>query len=54
LAQYLTCAELRAKTKRNAYHTLPPSAGVDGLLGLDFLRGMRFTADFRAGALTLE
>jgi hypothetical protein len=34
-------------------HTLPPSAGVDGLLGLDFLRGQRLTIDFRAGQLEL-
>jgi predicted aspartyl protease len=34
-------------------HTLPPSAGVDGLLGLDFFRGLRLTVDFRAGHLHL-
>ena len=34
-------------------HTLPPSAGVDGLLGLDFFRGLRLTIDFRAGQLQL-
>ena len=34
-------------------HTLPPSAGVDGLLGLDFLRGQTLTVDFRAGHVTL-
>jgi len=28
-------------------HTLPPSAGVDGLLGLDFLRRQKLTVDFR-------
>jgi predicted aspartyl protease len=35
-------------------HTLPPSSGVDGLLGLDFLRGLRLTVDFRAGQLRLD
>jgi len=35
-------------------HTLPPSAGVDGLLGLDFLRGRRLVLDFRGGVLTLD
>jgi predicted aspartyl protease len=35
-------------------HTLPPSAGVDGLLGLDFFRGLRLTIDFRAGQLDLD
>lgn len=34
-------------------HTLPPSAGVDGLLGLDFLRGQMLTVDFRAGHVML-
>ena len=34
-------------------HTLPPSAGVDGLLGLDFFRGQSLAIDFRAGQLTL-
>jgi predicted aspartyl protease len=34
-------------------HTLPPSAGIDGLLGLDFFRGQSLTLDFRAGQVTL-
>jgi predicted aspartyl protease len=34
-------------------HTLPPSANVDGLLGLDFLRGHRLTLDFRRGTIDL-
>ena len=34
-------------------HTLPPSAGVDGILGLDFLRGHILTIDFQNGRLTL-
>jgi predicted aspartyl protease len=34
-------------------HTLPPSAGVDGLLGLDFLRGGSLTVDFRSGQVML-
>lgn len=34
-------------------HTLPPSAGVDGLLGLDFFRGQSLTVDFRSGSVTL-
>jgi len=34
-------------------HTLPPSAGIDGLLGLDFLRGQTLTVDFRTGTITL-
>jgi hypothetical protein len=35
-------------------HTLPPRAGVDGLLGLDFLRGQRLSIDFQEGAITLQ
>jgi predicted aspartyl protease len=35
-------------------HTLPPSAGVDGLLGLDFLRGQRVVLDFRTGVITVN
>ena len=35
-------------------HTLPQSASVDGLLGLDFLRGQILTIDFRAGRLRLS
>jgi hypothetical protein len=34
-------------------HTLPPGAPIDGLLGLDFLRGQVLTIDFRAGQITL-
>jgi hypothetical protein len=34
-------------------HTLPPSAGVDGVLGLDFLRGLILTIDFHNGRATL-
>lgn len=35
-------------------HTLPPSAEVDGLLGLDFLRGKVLTVDFVNGRITLS
>jgi len=35
-------------------HTLPPSAGVDGLLGLDFFQGRVLTIDFRAGQIDLS
>ncbi|RJP35233.1 MAG: hypothetical protein C4547_09775 [Phycisphaerales bacterium] len=35
-------------------HTLPPSATVDGLLGLDFLRGRRVVLDFRNGAIVVD
>lgn len=35
-------------------HTLPPSATVDGLLGLDFFRGRQLALDFRRGVILLE
>ncbi|MYC05599.1 MAG: hypothetical protein F4X57_00185 [Chloroflexi bacterium] len=35
-------------------HTLPSSATVDGVLGLDFLRDKRLVLDFRTGILTLD
>jgi predicted aspartyl protease len=35
-------------------HTLPPTAMVDGLLGLDFIRGRRIAIDFRDGHITME
>jgi hypothetical protein len=34
-------------------HTLPPSAGIDGLLGLDFIRNQRLTIDFTTGRIDL-
>jgi predicted aspartyl protease len=34
-------------------HTLPPSAGVDGLLGVDFLRGEKLSIDFKKGRITV-
>ena len=35
-------------------HSLPPGVGIDGLLGLDFLRGTSVTLDFRSGAIVLD
>ncbi len=34
-------------------HTLPVSLPVDGLLGLDYIRGQRLVVDYRAGEITL-
>ena len=34
-------------------YTLPKNAAVDGLLGLDFLRGLLLSIDFRAGLINL-
>ncbi len=35
-------------------HTLPPSAGIDGLLGLDYLRSHKLSVDFREGSISLD
>jgi len=35
-------------------HTLPPTATVDGLLGLDFFRGVRLVVDLQAGIVTFD
>jgi hypothetical protein len=34
-------------------HALPASSSVDELLGLDLLRGLSLTIDFRAGQISL-
>jgi hypothetical protein len=34
-------------------HTLPPSASVDGLLDLDYVRGQMLNIDFRQGTISL-
>ena len=34
-------------------HTIPPTAGVDGLLGLDFFRGHILSLDFKKGCIVL-
>jgi predicted aspartyl protease len=35
-------------------HALPASAGVDGVLGLDFMRDQCLSIDFRNGWITLD
>jgi len=45
------------KTKENftvIAHDLPPTASVDGVLGLDFLRENVLTIDFVQGEIELE
>ena len=34
-------------------HTLPPSASIDGLLGLDYVRGLVLNIDFQRGTISL-
>lgn len=35
-------------------HTLPPSAGIDGLLGLDFMQDRVLRVDFRRSLVSLQ
>ena len=35
-------------------HTLPPTATVDGVLGLDFFQGQRLIVDFRTGNVSVD
>ena len=35
-------------------HTLPPSATVDGVLGLDFFRGYKLAIDFNKGIIDID
>ena len=35
-------------------HTLPPSAGIDGLLGLDFMQDRILCVDFRQSLISLQ
>lgn len=49
--------ELLGRTLENfpiLCHTLPPTATVDGLLGLDFFRGLRLVVDLQAGIVTFD
>ena len=49
--------EIPGRFKKNfpiLCHTLPPGATIDGLLGLDFFRGVSFTIDLKLGTFTFE
>ena len=57
--QKITIEKLMAlgETKANftvIAHDLPPTASVDGVLGLDFLRGHVLNIDFKIGEITFE
>ena len=52
--QAIDALSAQASAIRVLIHVLPPSAGVDGLLGLNFFRGRRLTIDFRVGSIALE
>jgi predicted aspartyl protease len=56
-APRIAVAQMRAMGRERTHfpvlaHTLPPSASVDGLLGLDFLRGEVLNIDFRRGIIS--
>ena len=53
-AQQISALGQRRNDHPIVCHTLPPSANVDGLLGLDFLRGQSLRVDFRTGEITLS
>lgn len=58
LAPRISVAEISALERTRAQfsllaHTLPASIGVDGLLGLDFLRGCVLNLDFSKGMIHL-
>ncbi len=60
--EFVSCVKLNKMTalgvQRTDFevlsHTLPPSTGVDGVLGLDFLADRVLTVDFRSGEITLR
>jgi len=53
----ITCLKALGQQRTNfpvLSHTLPPSASIDGLLGLDFLRGQRLVIDFRQADISVS
>jgi predicted aspartyl protease len=58
-APHLTVQKLKALGQERqrltvTCFTLPKGAGVDGLLGLDFFRGLNLNIDFRSGLIALS
>lgn len=52
--QRLECIETERQNFPVLCHTLPPTAMVDGLLGLDYLRGRRLEIDLLKGSVLLH
>lgn len=50
----LECLGVERRDLAVTAHILPPSAPIDGLLGLDFLVGLRLTLDMKKGELIAE
>jgi predicted aspartyl protease len=48
------CLGIKKKKFNVLCHTLPPSAGVDGLLGMDFFRKKKIIIDLRNCMLSIE
>lgn len=49
--EQIKCLGIARKDMPVLAHTLPPSAGVDGLLGLDFIRSCRLHVDLQKGTI---
>jgi predicted aspartyl protease len=54
LVPRMRCLETERKDFPVLCHTLPPTAMVDGLLGLDYMRGSRLEVDFKKGIIELQ
>jgi aspartyl protease family protein len=52
--QRLSALGIHRREFRVLCHTLPPTTGIDGVLGLDFVRGMKLVVDFRKGVIDLK
>jgi predicted aspartyl protease len=50
----LSCLGQRVDSLRVVCHTISTTARIDGLLGLDFLRGRILTLDFARGRIALR
>jgi predicted aspartyl protease len=50
----IACLERVRTTYRVVAHDPPPAVAVDGILGLDFFRGLVLTLDFVRGQITLR
>lgn len=50
----LRVGDLTRRELKVLVHELPPTAEIDGLLGMDFLAGMHLSIRMRQGVLTME
>lgn len=54
IVPYMSVLGKEAKHVKAIVKDLPPQSGVDGLLGLSFLRHFKLTTDFKKGVVMLE